>query len=124
MVAAPAQTVPSSTAAVLVTFALFALFLSVTAHLAARNVLGDVPVRSAFGVGPLPAAIGFVFAALELPPFLGILLAVLADGFAIGYFYGQTRRLTAYITFIHVVVSIILGTVLVALLMLASTAPT
>jgi len=39
---------------VLGTIVLFALFLSVTAHLAARNVLGDVDPRRALYVGPLP----------------------------------------------------------------------
>ncbi|MFC6772141.1 hypothetical protein ACFQDD_11550, partial [Halorubrum pallidum] len=43
---------------VLGTTLLFAAFLSLTAHLAARNVLGDVDPRRALYVGPLPAVIG------------------------------------------------------------------
>lgn len=123
VVALQADGAAASPLAVAATFVLFALFLSATAHVAARNVLGDVPVRRALAVGPLPAAIGFVFAAFELPSLLGVGLAVAVDGLVVGRVYGRGRRLTAYVTFVHVVVTIILGTVLVALLMLLSTAP-
>ena len=106
------------------TLAGFAVFLSVTAHLAARSVFGDVRVRNAFGVGPVPAAISFVTAALTWPAFVGITLAVVADGVAFRLLYGRDARLTAYVTFIHVVVSIILGVVLYGVWSLALTAPT
>ena len=52
---------------VLGTTLLFALFLSVTAHLAARNVLGDVDPRRALYVGPLPAVIGIVASSSVTP---------------------------------------------------------
>jgi hypothetical protein len=39
------------------------------------------------------------------------------------YLYGQSRGLTAYITLIHVVVSILLGTVLYGVLALWASAP-
>jgi hypothetical protein len=105
------------------TVGLFALFLSVTAHLAARNVLGDVAVRKAFGVGPLPAAIAVVGTAFEVPTAVTVAAALAADFGLIRVFYGRDWRLSAYVTFIHVVVSIILGAVLFSLLFLISSAP-
>ena len=110
-------------AAVAGTLAAFALFLSVTAHLAARNVLGDVPIRNAFGVGPLPAGIAFVFATFEWPAFVGILVAIAVDAAAIKLLYERSAKLTAYVTAIHVVVSIILGVVVFGVWSLALTAP-
>ena len=113
----------ASAVAVAGTFASFALFLSVTAHIAARNVLGDVPVRRAFVVGPVPAAVAVVFTTFGWNSFLGILLAVTVDATLIKYVYGRSRRLTAYITFIHAVVSVILGSILVAGFLLLQSAP-
>ncbi|SFR33332.1 DUF7473 family protein [Halogeometricum limi] len=114
----------SPAAAVAGTFASLALFLSVTAHIAARNVLADVPVKYAFVVGPVPAAVAVVFTTFGLNAFVGILLAVALDGVAIHYLYGESPRLSTYVTFIHVVVTIILGVVVFGLLTLLSTAPT
>ena len=105
------------------TFASFALFLSVTAHIAARNVLGDVEAKRALLVGPVPAAVAVVFATFEWNPFVGIALAVAADAALVGYVYGRGRRLTAYVTFIHAVVSVILGAVVVAGFLVLRTAP-
>ena len=105
------------------TFASLALFLSITAHVAARNVLGDVPVKYAFVVGPIPAAVAVVFTAFELNSFVAIFLAIGLDGVAVKYLYGESNRLSAYVTFVHVVVSIILGAVLFGLLLLLSSAP-
>jgi ABC-type siderophore export system fused ATPase/permease subunit len=101
----------------------FALFLSVTAHIAARNVLGDVEVKKAFAVGPLPAAIAVVSAAFGVNPFLAIAVAVAVDAAAISYLYGRSRKLTAYVTAIHIVVSIILGALIFSLVFLIGSAP-
>ncbi len=120
----PLQSSAVSPVAVAGTFASFALFLSVTAHIAARNVLGDVEVRRAFVVGPVPAAVAVVFTTLGWNSYLGILVAVVADAALVEYAYGRGRRLTAYITFIHAVVSVILGSVLVAGFLVLRTAPT
>ncbi|MFC4359629.1 hypothetical protein ACFO0N_16925 [Halobium salinum] len=109
--------------AVVGTVALFALFLSLTAHLAARNVLGDVAVRKALLVGPLPAVVAVVTATFSLPAVLGVALALALDALAIRYVYGRSPRLTAYVTFIHVVVTVILGAMLFALLALFASAP-
>ncbi|AUX09958.1 hypothetical protein AArcSl_2336 [Halalkaliarchaeum desulfuricum] len=105
------------------TFGLLAAFLSLTAFLAARNVLGDVPAVKALGVGPFPAAVAVVAGALDLPSALAIGVALLLDGAAIHYLYGESPRLSAYITLIHVVVTILLGTVLFGLLILLGTLP-
>jgi len=105
------------------TAALFALFLSLTAHLAARNVLGDVPVRDAFLVGPLPAAIAVVAAALELPSLPAVALALVVDALLVRTVYDLDRRLTAGVTLVHAVVSVILGSILFSLYVLALSAP-
>ncbi|MFC6989970.1 hypothetical protein ACFQJD_16990 [Haloplanus sp. GCM10025708] len=117
------QTASNTPLAVAGTAALLALFLSITAHLAARNVLGDVPVRKAFVVGPVPAAIAVVSTAFDVHPYLAIAVALTADGALIGYLYGESRRMTAYVTLIHAVVSVLLGSVLVSLYLLALSAP-
>jgi len=121
----PLQTgVGSATSlAVAGTAALLALFLSLTAHLAARNVLGDVPVRNAFLVGPLPAAIAVVAAALELPSLPAVGVALVVDAVLVWYVYDLDRRLTAGVTLVHAVVSVILGSVLFSLYVLVLSAP-
>lgn len=105
------------------TFASLAAFLSVTAHIAARNVLGDVPVRNAFAVGPVPAAVAVGFTALEWPSALAVAVALVADGLLIDRLYRTERKLSLYVTFIHVVVSIILGAVIVSGYLLLQSAP-
>ncbi|ELZ76475.1 hypothetical protein C455_15026 [Haloferax larsenii JCM 13917] len=105
------------------TFALFALFLSTTAHIAARNVLGDVEVKKAFAVGPVPAAIAVVFTAFQLNSFLALALAIASDFGLVRFIYGQSNRLSAYVVFIHFVVSVILGVILFGLAVILSSAP-
>jgi len=123
----PLQSATGSPLAIAGTFASFAVFLSITAHIAARNVLGDVPVRNAFLVGPVPAAISVVVAAfaVENTPllFAGLLAALGLDAGAIKYVYGESKGLSAYITLIHFVVSVILGTIIFGILALATSAP-
>jgi hypothetical protein len=108
---------------VLGTVLTLAVFFSLTAHIAARNVLGDVPVRNALGIGPLLAVVAVSLTALGVPPALTILLALAIDAAAIYRLYGVDRRYTLFVTFIHVVVSIILGVVLFAALTLAFLGP-
>jgi hypothetical protein len=121
------STAASSPLAIAGTFASFALFLSVTAHIAARNVLGDVPVRDAFVVGPIPAGVSVLAAAFarnSQPVLLAALVAaIVLDGVAIHLLYGESRKLSAYVTLIHFVVSVILGTVIFGVLALATSAP-
>jgi hypothetical protein len=118
------QTVPSGSASqVAGTLALLALFFTVTAHIAARNVLGDVELKKAFAVGPVIPAISFVFVALQWPAVVAIPLALAADFGVFRVLYAERFRLALYLTFIHVVVSIILGVVAFGLLALIQSAP-
>ncbi|KAB1187001.1 MULTISPECIES: hypothetical protein [Haloferax] len=105
------------------TFALFALFLSLTAHIAVRNVFGDVERKKAFAVGPVPAAIAVVFTSFGWNSFVALALAIGSDFVLVKYLYGRSTRLTAYAVFIHFVVTIILGVILFGLLVLLTSAP-
>lgn len=116
----PLQTTPIAVAG---TIGLLAVFLTLTAHIAARNVLGDVPVRKALLVGPGPALISVVTPAYGVPAFVSVPLAILVDGALIKHAYDRDPRLTAYVTFIHIVVTIILGAVLFSLLALLASRP-
>lgn len=109
--------------AVIGTVGLLALFFSVTAHLAARNVLGEVPVVTALGVGIGPALVSVGTPLLSVPGGIGVFVALVVDGFAIHWLYGQPRRTSVYITAIHVIVTVLLGTVLFGVLAIAMTAP-
>ena len=113
----------SRSIAVLGTVGLLGLFLSVTAYLAARNVLGDVARFKALGVGIGPAVVAYVTGQSPIPGGIGVVVALLIDGVAIHYLYGESTRTTAYITAIHVIVTIILGAVLFGVTILFSTLP-
>jgi hypothetical protein len=119
----PLQIGSATPLAVAGTAALFALFLSLTAHLAARNVLGDVPVRSAFIIGPLPAAIAVVAGALELPSIPAVIVAIAVDAALVRFAYDVDRRLTVGVTAIHAVISVILGSIIFSLYVLILSAP-
>ena len=99
------------------------LLLSVTAHVAARNVLGDVPIWKAVGIGPVTAPFAILPETFGVEPALAIGLAIGADVLAIKYLYGRRWRLTAYVTLIHVVVSVLLGSIIVSLFLLLASAP-
>lgn len=99
------------------------LLLSVTAHIAARNVLGDVTVWKAAGVGPATGPFALLPVAFDVSSALAIGLAIVADVLAIKFLYGRRWRLTAYVTLIHVVVSILLGSIIVSLYLLLASAP-
>jgi hypothetical protein len=105
------------------TFALFALFLSLTAHIAARNVLGEVELRNAFAIGPALATIAIVFTTFGWNSFVALALALGLDFVLVRYLYDQSTRLSAYIVLIHFVVTIILGTILFGLLAILTSAP-
>ena len=126
---APAATLPlqsapqAGTVPVLATYLLFAAFLSLTAFLAARNLLGDVSLARHALVGPPLAAIAFLATAFELPSFLALGVALAVDAAAFRYLHGLDRRLLAAVVLIHFVVSVLLGTVLFGLVVVLSTAP-
>jgi hypothetical protein len=105
------------------TVAAFALLLSVTAHVAARNVLGDVRPVKALGVGPVPAMLATLPQAFDVPSFLALGVALAADATAFHLLYDLRPRLTAYVTLIHVVVTIILGAILFGVVALLASLP-
>ncbi|SFF78716.1 hypothetical protein SAMN04488063_0288 [Halopelagius inordinatus] len=114
----------ASAVAVAGTLASLALFLSLTAFIAARNVLGDdASVRKSLVVGPIPAAIAVVFTTYELNSFAGVALALAVVAATVKLLYGRSNGLTAYVTLLHFVVTVILGAVLFAGLTLLSSAP-
>ncbi|MDZ5812482.1 hypothetical protein U4E84_14120 [Halorubrum sp. AD140] len=108
---------------VLGTTLLFALFLSVTAHLAARNVLGDVDPRRALFVGPLPAVVGVVGGAFAVPEAVLVPVALLVDGIMFAWSYDQPRRLVVGMTVIHAVITTLLGIVLLGVTVLLASMP-
>lgn len=115
--------IQSTTVSVLATYVLFAAFLSFTAFLAARNLLGDVSLRRHTLVGPPLAAIAFLTATFELPSFLALAAALAVDAAAFRYLYGLDRRLLTGVVLIHFVVSVLLGAVLFGVVALLGTAP-
>jgi hypothetical protein len=122
----PTAAVPLQTGSVLAiagTVALFALFVSLTGFIAARNVLGDVSPVKALGLGPIPAVLATLPQAFGVSPAVVVVVALLADWAGVYYLYERSPRLAAYVTFIHAVVTIILGAVLFGLLALFASAP-
>jgi hypothetical protein len=105
------------------TVALFALFLSITGFIAARNVLGDVSPVKALGLGPVPAVLATLPQAFDVPAVVVVVTALVADWAAVYFLYERSPRLAAYVTFIHVVVTIILGAIVFGLLALFASAP-
>ncbi|TKX76035.1 hypothetical protein EXE46_00515 [Halorubrum sp. GN11_10-6_MGM] len=108
---------------VLGTTVLLALFLSITAHVAARNVLGDVDPRRALYVGPLPAVISVVGNAFDLSGALILLAALLIDGTMFWWSYEQPRRVVAVMTLIHAVVTTLLSGLLLLISVLLASMP-
>jgi len=117
------QAAGPSPAALAGTILALVAFFSVTTHVAARNVLGDVELKRAPAVGFFPPVISVVFVALSWPSALAVVLAVAVDLVAIRFVYGRDWKLSGYVTFIHVVVSVILGAVLFSLLAIVSSFP-
>ena len=116
------QTTPGPIA-VVGTVGLLGLFLTVTAHLAARNVLGDVSPVKALGVGFGPAVVSLLTQLSPVPGGIGVLAALAVDGLVIHILYDQPRRTTVRITAVHAIISVILGTVLIGGLILAASVP-
>jgi len=113
----------STTVSILATYLLFAAFLSLTAFVAARNVLGDVSLRRHAVVGPPIAAIAFLAATFEFSPFLALGAALAVDALAFRQLHDLDGRLLAGVVVIHFVVSVILGAILFSLIALLGSAP-
>jgi hypothetical protein len=121
--APPLQFSGGSVVALVGTYLLFSLFLSLTAFIASRNVLGDVPWRRYLVVGPPVAAIAFLGTAFDLNPVLVALAALLVDAGLLVRLHDVRPRLQAAVVFIHVIVTVLLGVVLGGLVLLLGTAP-
>ncbi|ATW88485.1 hypothetical protein halTADL_1731 [Halohasta litchfieldiae] len=122
LVSTPLQASPSPLA-VIGTVGLLALFLALTAHLAARNVVGDVSASKALGVGLGPAVVSLLTQLLPIPGGIGVLVALAVDGIAIDYLYDQPRRTSLRILAVHTIVTVLLGTVLIGGLILVMSIP-
>lgn len=103
------------------TFLVATLFYSVTLHIAARNVLGDVPVKLAFVVGPMLALVSLLLQ--QYGPAVVLPVTLVADAVAINLVYRLDAKLTAFVSVIHYTVAVILGFTLYNLVALLSTAP-
>lgn len=107
--------------AIVGTFVLGALFYSLTAHLAARYVLGDVPAKRALLVGPVPVLTSIVL--INFPTVVILAVGLVADFAVIHAVYRLKYRTAALVTGVHYTVTILLIFVIAYLLALFSTAP-
>lgn len=116
------QTAPTTGGllAYLGTFVLAAAVYSLTAHIAARNVLGDVPARRALLVGPGPAAVSVL---LQQYGVLAFVVALALDFVLIRYVYRLRLRTASLVTVIHLVVSVLVLFVVLSAFRLVGTAP-
>lgn len=96
------------------TFVVAAVVYTITLHLAATFVLGDVSLYRALLAGPVPAFV-LVVAGTVVPIELAGLLAVVADVVAIQWSYEVDRRLAIGVAIGHVVASVLLTVSVVGL---------
>jgi hypothetical protein len=120
-VALQATPVAGGPLAYLGSFVVFAAVYSATAHIAARNVLGDVPLRRALVVG---ATIAVVVLLLQQYGAIAFVVALALDFVVIRYVYRLRLRTTGLVTFVHLVVSVLLTIATLSLVRLLGTAPT
>ena len=105
--------------AVLGTALIGAVFYGITAHVAARYVLGDVRIEQGLVVGAVPAIVlvaGSQLAGTGGVQALVVALALVGDYLAIYRIYDLDRRRAGVVTLVHYAVSVLLGVVLVSLL--------
>lgn len=103
------------------TFILLSILFAVTAHIAARYVLGDVPVTRALLVGPVPAGITLLLQ--EYSPAIMLLVGLTGDWLVIWRVYQVQPRQVFLITAVHYAVSVLLSLSIASLLALLGTAP-
>ncbi len=109
---------PETIPAVLGTLLIATVFYGLTAHIAARYVLGDVRIEHGLMVGAVPAAVivvGVQLLGAGAGIILVVLAAIVADFLAIERFYDTERRFAAMITVVHFAISVLLGSVLASL---------
>ena len=107
--------VPETIPAVLGTVLIATVFYGLTAHIAARYVLGDVRIEHGLMVGAVPAAVivvGVQLLGAGAGIVLVVLAAIIADFLAIERLYDTERRFAAMITVVHFAISVLLGSVL------------
>lgn len=109
-----------SLVAVVGTFLLTVAFYSLTAHLAARYVLGDVPIKYALVIGTILAVVSFL---LQQYGLVALVTTVIVDFVAIRALYRLRYRTTGLVVIVHVAVSAILLFTLLSLVRLLGTAP-
>jgi hypothetical protein len=109
-------------AALVGTFLLTVLFYSITAHIAARYVLGGVPILRAFVVGVVPAVISFALQAYQNPIII-IVIALAADFFTIRAVYRLKYKTAGVVALAHYTVSALVGITILNLVRLLGTAP-
>ncbi|MFC6837125.1 DUF7473 family protein [Halomarina ordinaria] len=107
--------------AVLGTFVVLTLLFALTAHIAARYVLGDVPYSRALLVGPVPAGVTLLLQ--QYPTWAMILVGLVGDFLAIRLVYRVRAKLGTLITVVHYAVTVILSLTVTNLLFILSSAP-
>jgi hypothetical protein len=119
----PAQLDPAAGGpiAFLGTFLVAAIFYALTLHLAARYVLGDVPLQRAFVVGPILALAAILLQ--RYGPAIVIVATLGLDAFAISAVYRLSWRSTALVAVAHYTLAAIVGITIFNLVALLQTAP-
>lgn len=107
--------------AIVGTFLLTVGFYALTAHIAARYVLGDVPMKRAVVVGVVPAIVTFVLQ--QYGPAVVLPVAALSDFLAIHTVYRLKYKTAGIVAVVHYTVSVLLGLTLYNLVRLLATAP-
>jgi len=123
MVLWPAQLDPAAGGpiAFLGTFLVAAAFYAITLHVAARYVLGDVPIERALLVGPVLAVAAILLQ--RYGPAVVIAATLALDAFAISAVYRLSWRSTTLVAVVHYTVAVIAGITVFNLVALLSTAP-
>ncbi|WP_266079033.1 DUF7473 family protein [Haladaptatus caseinilyticus] len=103
------------------TYLLLASFLTLTAHIAARNFLGSVPLPRALAIGPPIAALPFL-----LQRYVGLIVIVIAIALDLTLFHIVYRlkwRTAGFVTAIHVLVSFLASVVIGGIVYIISLGP-
>lgn len=103
------------------TYLLLAAFLTLTGHVAARNVLGRVPFTRALAVGLPVAALPFLLQRYFPPAVL--VLALVLDLTIFHIVYRLKWRTAGFVTAVHVVVSFLASVVIGGIAYLISLGP-
>ena len=103
------------------TFLLASVFYGLTAVIAARYVIGSVPIVRALLVGAVLAVVSLLLQ--QFGPAVVIPVTVAADFVAIRQAFGLEIRPTAFVTVVHFTVAVILGITIFNLVRLLATAP-